>query len=467
MSTPAGAAPWGAARARYRGRQVTIGLVVVAMLALQLVASSASAQVETEEINTERARREQIRQQQVELARFMDPLIADDAALRERVRVLEEDMQLQQARLLEAQSAIAQAENRVLLADAAVGAKDREHQELKVLIANQAIEAYVQPNLNGSDNLSSLLTASDFSEAGRRRALLDEVGRNGADLLDALRGAEERLVELREAAEAAVREEETQRDRMAAQVIEVEQSIGALEDARVDLAARMEQIQEEIDAFALIEDEKDALIAQLVAEEEARLAEEERQRREEERRRIEAERAALAQAAAEAEAARLAALPVIDVIEPPPLPPPQPPASPESANDSGAAVASNESMIWPTSGPVTSGFGPRTPPTGGASSYHEGIDISAGRGTPVVAVRSGTVRGVLSGGGFGNYVIINHGGGVITLYAHLSSSSVSPGQEVSQGTQVGTVGCTGICTGPHLHFEVHINGTAQNPLAYL
>lgn len=116
---------------------------------------------------------------------------------------------------------------------------------------------------------------------------------------------------------------------------------------------------------------------------------------------------------------------------------------------------------WPVSGPVRSGFGPR----GGG--FHRGIDIGAPRGTPVGAAAAGTVTFVGWSGGYGNTVIIDHGNGLRTLYAHLSGFNVSPGAYVQRGQIIGFVGATGRATGYHLHFEVHVNGVAQNPLNFL
>jgi murein DD-endopeptidase MepM/ murein hydrolase activator NlpD len=118
-------------------------------------------------------------------------------------------------------------------------------------------------------------------------------------------------------------------------------------------------------------------------------------------------------------------------------------------------------FIWPVSGPVTSGFGWRW------GRMHEGIDIGAGTGTPIVASASGTViyAGWMSG--YGNLVVIDHGGGIATAYAHQSALAAGVGQAVAQGQVIGYVGCTGHCFGSHLHFEVRVNGAAVDPLGYL
>lgn len=133
-------------------------------------------------------------------------------------------------------------------------------------------------------------------------------------------------------------------------------------------------------------------------------------------------------------------------------------ATPASSG-SGRRPASG--FIWPANGPLTSGFGPRW------GRLHAGIDIGAGFGTPIRSVASGTV--VYSGwlGGYGNLVVVDHGNGLSTAYAHQQQIYATVGQRVAQGTTLGEVGSTGNSTGPHLHFEVRINGSAVDPLGYL
>jgi murein DD-endopeptidase MepM/ murein hydrolase activator NlpD len=127
----------------------------------------------------------------------------------------------------------------------------------------------------------------------------------------------------------------------------------------------------------------------------------------------------------------------------------------------GDTTPSAAGLIWPVNGPVVSGFGMRW------GRMHEGIDIAVPYGTPIHAAASGRV--VYSGwmSGYGNLVAIDHGRGLSTAYAHQSSIAASVGQTVSQGQVIGYVGCTGHCFGPHLHFEVRVNGTPVDPLGYL
>jgi murein DD-endopeptidase MepM/ murein hydrolase activator NlpD len=120
-------------------------------------------------------------------------------------------------------------------------------------------------------------------------------------------------------------------------------------------------------------------------------------------------------------------------------------------------------FIWPVNGPITSPFCEQR----SWESCHPGIDIGVPAGTPIRAAGSGTV--ILAGptSGYGNYTCIDHGGGISTCYAHQSAMHVGVGQHVVQGQVIGLVGCTGLCFGDHLHFEVRINGAVTNPLSYL
>ncbi len=126
-----------------------------------------------------------------------------------------------------------------------------------------------------------------------------------------------------------------------------------------------------------------------------------------------------------------------------------------------AARAGSGQLAWPTRGRIISGFGPRS------GRMHTGIDISAPTGQQVVAAEGGSVIRASYYGGYGYCVDISHGNGVVTRYAHLSRMAVSVGQEVQRGQNVGSVGSTGNSTGPHLHFEVIINGAPRNPVNYL
>jgi murein DD-endopeptidase MepM/ murein hydrolase activator NlpD len=118
-------------------------------------------------------------------------------------------------------------------------------------------------------------------------------------------------------------------------------------------------------------------------------------------------------------------------------------------------------LIWPVDGPVTSPFGWRW------GRMHTGIDIGVPYGTPIRAAAAGTVIYCGWEQGYGNFVVIDHGGNLATAYAHQSQIAVACGQQVAQGDVIGYVGCTGHCFGPHLHFEVRVDGNPVDPLGYL
>ena len=146
-------------------------------------------------------------------------------------------------------------------------------------------------------------------------------------------------------------------------------------------------------------------------------------------------------------AAQLAAAPTTR-----PASPPGQPHTPPTASGG---------LIWPVSGPITSPFGMRW------GSLHPGIDIGVPMGTPIRAAAAGHVVLASYDGGYGNLVVIDHGNSLATAYAHQSAMAVTVGQFVEQGQVIGYVGSTGFSTGPHLHFEVRVNGTPVDPLGYL
>ena len=147
------------------------------------------------------------------------------------------------------------------------------------------------------------------------------------------------------------------------------------------------------------------------------------------------------------------------------------PLPPKSSSDDvevyNAAPSSSGGMIWPISGPITSPFGWRTHPIFGSQRFHSGLDIGGDYGLPIHAAKAGVVSHAGWIGGYGNTVMIDHGGGIVTLYGHNQSLNVSVGQQVSQGQVIAYCGSTGNSTGPHCHFEVRLNGEPVSPYNYL
>jgi murein DD-endopeptidase MepM/ murein hydrolase activator NlpD len=132
-----------------------------------------------------------------------------------------------------------------------------------------------------------------------------------------------------------------------------------------------------------------------------------------------------------------------------------------------ASGRGNGRFMLPVSAPVTSGFGQRNHPISGSSRMHTGVDLGASSGTPIKAAEGGTVVMAGPNGGYGNWTLIDHGGGLATGYGHQSAIGVRVGQHVSRGEVIGRVGSTGASTGPHLHWEVRVNGNPVDPMGWV
>lgn len=132
-----------------------------------------------------------------------------------------------------------------------------------------------------------------------------------------------------------------------------------------------------------------------------------------------------------------------------------------------STTVSSSGFVRPVPGAVSSGFGMRIHPITGQNRMHNGVDMNAAQGDPIRAARAGTV--ILAGvkGGYGNTIMVDHGGGMVTLYAHQSRLGASVGDRVAAGEVIGYIGSTGQSTGPHLHFEVRIDGNPVDPARYL
>lgn len=381
-------------------------------------------------IEDAKAAREQARSSAAEAALDLDPLLAEDKELEAAVEALEQHVATQEAKLESIQQSLDVSRGEATGAASRVIDMQIEIGAIRGALQARALEAYISPD---NQRIDALFTSDDITVAAHKRALLDTFNANETDLIGLLRAAEQQLEDLADQANEAVQRVLDEETAEIDQLAELEQALGEQQRVKLALEARIADYRSEIDALDSEEDRLTRLITGLIADEEARIrAEEEARRRAEEQRRL----------AAEAEKNRSKPE---NIPTPPPLPPP------ESSGD----------LAWPTSGIVTSGFGPRW------GRVHNGLDIAAASGTQIYAAQSGTVIQSSAYGGYGNMIVIDHGGGFTTVYAHLSEYSVSTGESVSRGATIGAMGCTGSCTGPHLHFETRVNGVPQNPMLYL
>lgn len=354
--------------------------------------------------------RDQVREERAQAEGALDLLQASNDELEAEVARLQEQVRTQEAAKRDAERALEAARAEVQAAEARVEAARAEIVGLRAEAEQRAIEAYINPDTDSGNG--EIVAAENLAEAARRQAFLSTVTARKTDVLDRLRATEEDMVIAEADAVAAREREEQERARVEEQLRRYQAGLAEQQRAQDALEARIADFEAEVDALAA---------------EEARLTE------------------LLRQQASQA--------PVVPASETP---------APGAVNTPAGPVnppASSSGLIWPTSGAVTSEFGPRW------GRLHAGMDIAAPTGTPIYAAQSGTVIGGC-GSGYGSCILIDHGGGLVTLYAHLSAVYVSGGS-VSRGQNVGAMGCTGSCTGPHLHFETRVNGVAQNPRIYL
>ncbi|MDP9005537.1 MAG: peptidoglycan DD-metalloendopeptidase family protein [Actinomycetota bacterium] len=249
------------------------------------------------------------------------------------------------------------------------------------------------------DSIQEVVQSSDIAEAARKQALLDQVTANDEDVIDELNAARQDFEVRRAEAEAARAKANERRAQTEARLAELQDTLAEQARLAADVQTRQREVTSEIEEQSRSEAELSRIIQQAEAQQQRSLG------------------------------------------------------RGGTANLTPGAGG----CIWPTSGRVTSGFGTRW------GRLHAGVDIGAPTGTPIWATKDGTVifSGVQSG--YGNVVILSHGGGLTTLYGHQSRIAASNGQRVGQGDTIGYVGSTGRSTGPHLHFETRYGSTPRDP----
>ena len=404
----------------HRLRRLSGALLLVGSAAA-LMAAAALAQSD-ERIEGLRQQREQLARNAADVATQVDALIADDEALVAALTELDEYIQLQETRIAAAEAAIVAAEAEAEAARAEADWLVDEIEAIRERLRQRAIDAYVQPPVDVVEQLSN----RSLNDSAVRLFLLDLAIGNELEIADELRTAEAQLEVVRR--RALERAEDADRERQAQQ-----QRLADLEEARAAAVELRLEIQSRIDEWNLVS--ADIEQSDQDMEREINRIEEEIRRREEERRRQ------------EEEARRRA-------IE-------------EERRAHEAEHGPFELVAWPADGERTSGFGPRVHPIFGSVRQHNGVDLDGNTGDRVRAARSGEVILAGESGGFGNIIVIYHGLGYSTLYAHLSRIEVSVGQNVASGDRIGAIGSTGWSTGPHLHFELRIDGKAVDPMPYL
>ncbi len=387
----------------HRLLRVGLGAALWSVLLGLLVVGPFAAGAQSSESEA-RAERERIRAERADAAAELDAARAEDAEVLSALNAITVAVTAQEEEMASIQRGIDEAAARQLDAEVAIAELDADADILETRLADLAIRGFV----TSSDQGSSPLLDGDFSASLRQQALLESVGGNAVAVLEEIRVLRGDAEALRAEAAAAAAD---------AQALEAERAVAVAE------LAEIQTLQAELRAeMAARVSEWEGLVAELDAE--------------------------------DAELTEL----INRLATPAPRP-------------GGAAPQPGEASVsgfqWPINAPISSGFGYRVHPIFGTRRLHKGIDQGASTGTPIAAAKGGTVISSGWQNGYGNTVVIDHGSGITTLYAHQSQLGVSAGDRVNRGDVIGYVGSTGNSTGPHLHFEIRSNGTAIDPVPYL
>jgi murein DD-endopeptidase MepM/ murein hydrolase activator NlpD len=372
---------------------------------LAVLAVGLFAPVEADDgVKEARRSREEARAAQARAAAQIDVLTAEDSVLAQGLTDIDDAVHGQQAAVDDASAALASVEHAASDRQAELAVVEVDLAAARDQVETFAIERYVGRRFD--DAATSFFDSNSVAEAVRRGAILEMVHGSERDAVARLRALEADREDAVAVAETAVREADARRAELAAALAELEARRATQERLRDELARRI----------AAWEGEQDELAA-----EEADLTELIKRR-------------------------QLDALGVVPT-------------------DAGAA--SLQGFVRPASGTLGSGFGPRLHPIYRIVRMHSGVDIGGRTGAPVFAAKEGEILFAGRRGGYGNAVIIEHAGGVNTVYAHLSKIGVSAGDRVATGEAIGLIGSTGLSTGPHLHFEVRVGAVAKDPELFL
>ena len=270
-------------------------------------------------------------------------------------------------------------------------------------------------------NLGFLSMILNTNNLGQLLTAMDDIG----EIMESDRALEDQYIAARENTQAVKAEYEGVKAR--------------LEEKQAELKAEQQELEKQIEeAFMMLKEVEEDIANNLEAYEQMEAAEREAS-------------AAFDALAAELEAQRQAAL-----------------QQQQGSSGGGSTIVGTGQFAWPTPSTslITSYYGSRMHPVYGYERFHSGIDIGAADGAAIIAADGGTVVSAGWSGGYGNCIMIDHGNGYTTLYAHLSGYAVSSGQAVSRGDTIGYVGSTGVSTGPHLHYEVRQGGSTLDPMAF-
>jgi murein DD-endopeptidase MepM/ murein hydrolase activator NlpD len=392
------------------------GLVVAAAVALAaLLAGVAVGDPGADKARVD-SRLGGLRDRAAEQQRQAGVLTEELSAVAQQVRELQAGVEAQQARLAVLEGTLANARTRLASLERAIAVQTTRLTRLRgeYDIALTRLERRVRDlyMTDGPDTLSFVLGTASFSDLIDNLDLLGRIGRQDEEIAARVKHARDGVADARRRTTVA-----------RAEAARVE---AAAESATNEQRGLVTRLLASRDALTAAQREKRSTLSSIQDDRSDVLAEIED-----------------LEAQSEALAARIRA------------------AQEQSSSAEAAVVSGSGRLSWPVSGPVTSGFGSRW------GRMHEGIDIAVGQGTPVHAAAAGTVIYAGWMEGYGNLVVIDHGNGLSTAYGHNSALASSIGQTVSAGQVIAYSGSTGHSTGPHVHFEVRVNGSPVDPLGYL
>jgi murein DD-endopeptidase MepM/ murein hydrolase activator NlpD len=440
------------AKVSNRGRG-GVALAVAFVIAVLSLAGGAGAQTSADKTKVDKeidATKKQVDTASAEEQRLLgliEQSSARRAALDAKVASFDSQIATVQRQLDAAQSKLTALESQQRATEAKLEEARRALVLAKEELGRQAIAAYTGQS-EAASYASMLLHASSLGDLASKRSYMRAVVGSQTEAIAATERLRDQVSDLGKQLEGSKAEAQGQRDVVAGQRAGLQSSRDAQAAARAEVQAEIAQTDSLKNEVVARKEEFESHLEDLEAES-AAIAETLKRRQAE---------AAAAAAAAAARAATSTTAPAGS------------PASGSGGTATTAAAAPAKApgrLLTPVPGaPVTSPYGYRIHPIYGTSRLHTGIDYGASEGTPIRASADGVVVSASWFGGYGNATIIDHGGGIATLVGHQSSMAVSAGQKVTQGQTVGRVGCTGDCTGPHVHFEVRVNGDPVNPANY-
>ncbi len=356
-----------------------------------------------EDISDAREKRDRARAEQAAAAERLELLEAEDDAVAAALGDMQLAVDNQTARVEAARSYLQSTRREAKRLREELEAIEIEVELSRDVARAQAIEAFIGVGAPGADYW---LTDADPSRAARMLEMLRVTGHDQYDAIDSLRALELRQDVLIEAAAEAAREATEAKRALEDELEEQQRRLDIQIGVQAELQVRIGEWEAQVAAF----EAEEAELTEFIKEE---------------------QRKAL------------------------------------GSTEHTPGAASLEGFIKPVAGAVGSGFGPRVHPIYGTTRMHNGVDMGGAMGDPIWASKDGVVIDAGWNGGYGNAVVIDHGDGIATLYAHQSELFVSTGDSVSQGETIGAVGSTGLSTGPHLHFEVRVNGDPVDPVLFL